>query len=88
MKAKCPLFASNPVQSLAPGTLHIIDGRQGQVEAAKARGRVFQLTAEEARIAPNVVVRICLFYISITLFFIYDYVRYFPCEFCNCLNVD
>ncbi|XP_023765314.2 uncharacterized protein LOC111913831 [Lactuca sativa] len=56
VKAKCPLFASNPVQSLAPGTLHIIDGRQGQVEAAKARGRVFQLTAEEARITPNVVV--------------------------------
>ncbi|KAL7598174.1 hypothetical protein Lser_V15G23644 [Lactuca serriola] len=56
VKAKCPLFASNQVQSLAPGILHIIDGRQGQVEAAKARGRVFQLTVEEARIAPNVVV--------------------------------
>ena len=38
-----------------PATLRITDGSQGRAEPPKARGRAFQLTAEEAKTTPDVV---------------------------------
>ncbi|KAI3522318.1 hypothetical protein L1887_11858 [Cichorium endivia] len=43
------------VQAPTPATLRITDGRQGRAEAPKGKGRAFQLTAEEACTAPDVV---------------------------------
>ena len=54
MKADRLHLASRAVQTPAPATLRIIDGRQGKAEAPKARGRAFQLIAEEARATPVV----------------------------------
>ena len=55
MRANYPLLAAQPVQAAAPATLRITDGRPVRTEPPKAQGRAFQLTAEEARAAPNVV---------------------------------
>ncbi|XP_052620076.1 uncharacterized protein LOC128126364 [Lactuca sativa] len=55
-KANCPqLTVSASVKAPAPATLQITDGRQGKAEAPVVRSRAFQLTAEEARAAPDVV---------------------------------
>ena len=56
-KANCPQLtaASAPVKAPAPATLRITDGRQGKAEAPVVRIRVFELTTEEARAAPDVV---------------------------------
>ena len=48
----------------APTTLRIPDGRPVKVEPPKAQGRPFQLTAEEARVAPDVVDGMFLSFIS------------------------
>ena len=55
MKANSPLLATKPVQAPALATLRIIDRVQGRAEPTSARGRAFQLMAEEARTAPDVV---------------------------------
>ena len=55
-KANCPqLTASASVKASAPATMRITDGRQGKAEAPVVRSRAFQLTAEEACAAPDVV---------------------------------
>ena len=55
MKANCPLLAAKPVQAAASATLRIKDRRPVRAEPPKAQGLAFQLTAEEARAAPDVV---------------------------------
>ncbi|KAL7608806.1 hypothetical protein Lser_V15G12358 [Lactuca serriola] len=55
-RAQCPgLAAAGQVAAPDPATLRITDGHQGRVEAPTARSRAFQLTAEDAREAPDVV---------------------------------
>lgn len=66
-KANCPqLTVSAPVKPPAPATLRLTDSRQGKAEATLVRSRAFQLTTEEARAAPDVVMGMIL-----TLSFIY-----------------
>ena len=55
MRANCPLLTAKSVQAATPATLRITDGRSDKKEPPKAQGRAFQLTAEEARAAPDVV---------------------------------
>ena len=81
-KANCPMLtASAPVKAPAPATLRITDGRQGKAEAPVVRSRAFQLTAEEARAAPDVVTgMISSFYL---LFF-----RCYDIDMCSvCMHV-
>ena len=55
-KSQCPKLAGTIVQAPAPNTLRITDGSTGRKSGATAnRGRAFQLTAEEARTAPDVI---------------------------------
>ena len=53
----------------APATLQITDGQQGKTDAPVVKSRAFQLTAEEAHVAPDVVTGMFLFsifhYISV-----------------------
>ena len=49
-------------------TLRITDGRPVKAEPPKDKGHAFQLTAEEARVAPDVVAGMSL---SFTSFFFY-----------------
>lgn len=88
MKSECTLLAWRLVHTPAPTTLHITDGLQGKVNASKAQGRAFQLTVEEARLAPNVIVGMCLFYIFVELFFVYVEVVIFlgTCELYTCFG--
>ena len=62
--------------TLALATLRIIDDRQVGTEAPVAKSRAFQLTVEEARVAPNVVT--CMYLLLISLFILI---------FCLCLCV-
>ena len=55
MRANFPLHTAKPVQAAAPATLRITDGRSDRTEPPKAQCRAFHLTAEEARVAPDVV---------------------------------
>ena len=55
MKANCLLLAAKPAQVPAPITLRISNGRPVKAEPPKAHGRAFQLTAEEERVAADVV---------------------------------
>ena len=60
-RSQCLTLASvGPAVALTPTTLRITDSRQGRAEAPVAKSRAFQLTAEEARAAPGVVMRIYL----------------------------
>ncbi|CAH1445284.1 unnamed protein product [Lactuca virosa] len=68
LKANCPLLAAKPAQAPAPTTLRITDGRPVRAEPPKAQGRAFQLTAEEARAAPDVVAGMFLSFISFPIF--------------------
>lgn len=53
-KAECPQNLTRPVRAPAPATLRITNGTQGnRNDVPKGRGRVFQLTAEEARAEPD-----------------------------------
>ncbi|KAJ9552624.1 hypothetical protein OSB04_016669 [Centaurea solstitialis] len=55
-KSQCPKLADATVQAPAPTTLRITDGSSGSKGGATAsRGRGFQLTAEEAKAAPDMV---------------------------------
>ncbi|KAJ9548231.1 hypothetical protein OSB04_020774 [Centaurea solstitialis] len=56
IKPNCPLLAEAPVVAPAPATLRITDGSSGKKSVpATTRGRAFQMTAEEAQAAPDVV---------------------------------
>ena len=64
VKANCTLLAAKPAQVSALATLRNSDGRPVKVEPPKDQGRAFQLIAEEARVAPDVVARMFLSFIS------------------------
>ncbi|KAI3522357.1 hypothetical protein L1887_00076 [Cichorium endivia] len=55
VKADCPKATSGSVRAPAPSTLRITSGGTKKPEVPKAQGRVFQLTAEEAKTASDVV---------------------------------
>lgn len=56
-KAGCPLLNhAGAIQAPTPATLRIIDGHQGRAEAPMVKGRAFQLMAEEAKEALDIVV--------------------------------
>ena len=63
MKAQCPLLAAKLAQAATPSTLRSADGKPVRAEPPKALGCAFQLTAEEARAALEVVVVMFLSYI-------------------------
>ena len=44
-----------PAAAPTPATMRVTDGQKAKVEAPVVRSRTFQLTAEEARAAPDVV---------------------------------
>ncbi|KAJ9547046.1 hypothetical protein OSB04_019589 [Centaurea solstitialis] len=55
-KSQCPKLVDATIQAPAPTTLRITDGSSGNKGGATAsRGRAFQLTAEEASTAPDMV---------------------------------
>lgn len=58
-KTKCPSITGGSVASPAPATLRITDGHQGNENALVMRRKAFQLTAEEARASPDVVISMC-----------------------------
>ena len=74
------LTVSASVKAPAPATLRITDGRQGKAEAPVVRSQAFQLTTEEARVAPDVVTGMVLF----PLFYLYD-VMILMCALCICV---
>ena len=53
-KAECPQLRGAP-QGSAPAAIRATESRPMKTEAPRARGRAFQLTAEEVRAAPDVV---------------------------------
>ena len=53
-KAECPQLRRAP-QGSAPAAIRATESRPMKTEAPRARGRAFQLTAEEVRAAPDVV---------------------------------
>ena len=67
-----------------PATLRITDGRQGRTEAPMEKSRVFHLTVEEARAAPDVVMSMYLLLISLFILIIaYVYVFHFRIVICE-----
>ena len=57
-KAECPQLrgpAQGASQGSAPASIRATESRPVKAEAPKARGRAFQLTAEEVRAASDVV---------------------------------
>ena len=74
-----------PIAAPATATLRISDGRQGKVEALVVRSRAFQVIAEEARAAPDVVTSMYLFLIPLFMFpSMYLFLRVAPCEWYLC----
>ncbi|KAJ9556716.1 hypothetical protein OSB04_011330 [Centaurea solstitialis] len=55
IKPDCPQLKGVPVQAPAPATLRITDGTTKGKSGPTTRGRAFQLTAEEAQTAPDVI---------------------------------
>ena len=91
MKTNCPQLASRLAQAPALGTPRITEGIRGRPEPPKARGRAFQLIAEEARTAADVVVGMFLSLILlIILFYAYMFVpmiRYVLSELLTCFGI-
>ncbi|KAJ9557122.1 hypothetical protein OSB04_011736 [Centaurea solstitialis] len=59
IKPNCPKLAEAPVQAPAPTTLRITDDTtEKKGGSSSSRGRAFQLTAEEAQAAPDMVIGI------------------------------
>ena len=87
-KAECPQLHQGSAQGYAP-TARVTEVRPVKAEAPKARGRAFQLTAEEVRSAPDVVAGMySVFYILLMILCLYDDMRrYFSCEFCTCFGI-
>ncbi|KAJ9552324.1 hypothetical protein OSB04_016369 [Centaurea solstitialis] len=68
-KSQCPKLTDAIVQAPAPTTLRISDGSSGSKDGATAsRGRAFQLTAEEAKVAPDMVLGASRYFVSHTFF--------------------
>ena len=65
VKTNCPQLAAKPAQGSVSATVRIGDGRPVKVEPPKVQGCAFQLTAEEAKAAPDVVAGMFLFFISV-----------------------
>lgn len=65
MRSQCPQLASRMVQALAPMIVCITNGWRGKAEVSMARGRAFQLTAEEVRATLEVMAGMSFF---ITMF--------------------
>ena len=64
-KAQCSSLAvSGPILAPAPATLRITDVHQGMADAPLVRSRSFQLKAEEARVASDVVTGMHLWWLS------------------------
>ncbi|XP_024965965.1 uncharacterized protein LOC112506177 [Cynara cardunculus var. scolymus] len=61
IRASCPQLLGKLVQTPALATLRIAGGASRKTEAPSAQGRAFQLTAEEAMVAPDVVTALVLF---------------------------
>ena len=78
-KADCPSLGRGAVRAPAPATLQITDGRRGQVPVA--RGKAYQLTADEAIAAPDVVAGMFFIRLIYSLFVAYllCMCRYFSC---------
>ncbi|KAJ9557738.1 hypothetical protein OSB04_012352 [Centaurea solstitialis] len=55
IKPDCPQLKKTPALAPAPATLMITDGTTKGKSGATTRGRAFQLTAEEAQSAPDVI---------------------------------
>ena len=55
MKTNCPQLATRPAQAPMSATLRITDGSLDRAEPPKARGRAFQVTAEEAKTTSDMV---------------------------------
>lgn len=54
-KPECPQIIQGSAQGSAPAALLATDSRPVKAEVLRARGRAFQLTGEEVRVAPDVV---------------------------------
>ena len=76
MKTNCSQLTAKPAQGSAPAAMRIGDGRLAKVEPLKAQGHTFQLTAEEAKAAPDVVAGMFLFLLFHLLFMCYAYWLY------------
>lgn len=57
----------------APATLRITNGRHDKVEAAVVRIRAFQLIAEQARVAPDMITGMYHIFILFIFFIVYAY---------------
>ena len=68
MKDQCPLLDAKPTQAPTPATLRITDGSQVRAPPPRAQGRAFQLTTEEAMVAPDVVAGMFLSLILLIIF--------------------
>ena len=90
VKTNCPQLAAKPAQGSAPATVRIGDGRPVKMEPPKAQGRAFQLTAEEAKAAPDVVASMFLFSISVIVvvlcLLVVPMIRYVFSEFFACFG--
>ena len=90
MKTNCPQLAAKPAQGSAPATVRIGDGRPVKMEPPKAQGRAFQLTAEEAKEAPDVVAGMILFSILVNVFvlclLVVPMIRYVFSKFLACFG--
>ncbi|KAJ9538727.1 hypothetical protein OSB04_031460 [Centaurea solstitialis] len=58
IKPDCPQLKKTPALAPAPATLMITDGTTKGKSGATTRGRAFQMTAEEAQTAPDVITSI------------------------------
>ena len=60
-KAECLQLTQRSAQTPGPVTLHVTNGRPEKADTPRARGRAFQLTAEEVLATLEVVVVMYLF---------------------------
>ena len=72
-KAECPQLTHGSAQAPAPTTLQVTDGRPRKAEALRARGRAFQLTAEDICASPDVVAGMYLFILLVFMIHSYLY---------------
>lgn len=59
-KGECLLKPAGVIQAPTLAIMRITDGHQGRAEAPRAKRRAFQLTAEEAKHAPDIVASMSL----------------------------
>ena len=88
-KAECPQLRGAS-QGSAPAAARVTESRPVKAETPRARGRAFQLTAEEVRAAPDVVAGMflsCIYFDIEMLCLYYVMRRYLSCEFRTCFSV-